>query len=34
MLLRLRTGEAVLTRLELATSLVVRNSTAAPPEAR
>jgi LacI family transcriptional regulator, xylobiose transport system transcriptional regulator len=34
MLLRLRTGEAVLTRLELATSLVVRNSTAAPPEPR
>lgn len=33
MLLRLRTGEAVLTRLELATSLVVRNSTA-PPAAR
>jgi LacI family xylobiose transport system transcriptional regulator len=30
MLLRLRTGEAVLTRLELATSLVVRNSTAPP----
>jgi LacI family transcriptional regulator, xylobiose transport system transcriptional regulator len=30
MLLRLRAGEPVLTRLELATSLVVRNSTAPP----
>lgn len=31
MLLRLRTGETALTRLELAVSLVVRNSTAPPP---
>ncbi|MFD8642786.1 LacI family DNA-binding transcriptional regulator [Streptomyces zaomyceticus] len=32
MLLRLRAGEPSVTRLELATSLVVRNSTAPPPE--
>lgn len=32
MLLHLRAGEPVVTRLELATSLVVRNSTAPPPE--
>ncbi|MFE1949714.1 LacI family DNA-binding transcriptional regulator [Streptomyces sp. NPDC059524] len=31
MLLRLRAGEPAVTRLELATSLVVRNSTAPPP---
>jgi LacI family xylobiose transport system transcriptional regulator len=31
MLLRLRTGEPTITRLELATSLVVRKSTAPPP---
>jgi len=31
MLLRLRAGEPSVTRLELATSLVVRNSTAPPP---
>ncbi len=34
MLLRLRDGEPVLTRLELATSLVVRNSTAPPTAVR
>ncbi len=33
MLLRLRAGEPAVTRLELATSLVVRNSTAPPPAA-